>query len=244
MSVDSESATKDVVIPEINDDHSAHDDSNSDSEQSNTRGDRIGIINAVLAYTHYGISSATTDNVLEVVCSHFTLEEIENAKKKLWRDCDLGDPPLRKSSKGRKAQEAHFRDIMDAMFKLDFQDYMFMVESGDIARLPRFNAECLNVTAIDRRIADLNQQCFAMKLEASAYRNDYLQCQHDISHMKTVLQQHTNKLRCMQNTDGQQNNILSQPLVTSGLSEKSKSLVTSDLNDQSQSLHIGDFRFQ
>ena len=53
----------------------------------------IAIVNTVLAYIHYGISSATPDNVIEVVLGHFTGEEILNAKIKLWNKCELGDPP-------------------------------------------------------------------------------------------------------------------------------------------------------
>ena len=41
-------------------------------------------MNTVLAYIQYGISSATPDNVLEVVCTHFTSTEITEAKDVLW----------------------------------------------------------------------------------------------------------------------------------------------------------------
>ena len=34
----------------------------------------------ILACVQYGTSSASPDNVLEVVCTHFTLEEITEAK--------------------------------------------------------------------------------------------------------------------------------------------------------------------
>ena len=242
MSENNDSSNENLVAQDSSEEHNgfndnAHDNvscDNSDDEHSKTKGDRIGIVNVVLAYTHYGISSATPDNVLEVVCAHFTLQEIEDAKRQLWRECDLGEPPLRKSSKGRKVLEAHFRDIMDQMFKLDRQDYIFMVGSGDIARLPRFNAECLNVTAIDRRIADLNEQCFALKLEASAYRNDYMRCQDEISIMKTVLQQHTNALRYMQSIDKKRNDELPPPSVTSGAVLQSQPFLTSGEVQQSQ----------
>ena len=49
----------------------------------------IAIVNTVLAYIHYGISSATPDNVIEVVLGHFTGEEILDAKIKLWKECEL-----------------------------------------------------------------------------------------------------------------------------------------------------------
>ena len=43
----------------------------------------IAIVNTVLAYIPYGISSATLDNVIEVVLGHFTGKEILDAKTKL-----------------------------------------------------------------------------------------------------------------------------------------------------------------
>ena len=155
----------------------------------------IAIVNAVLAYIHYGISSATPDNVMEVVLGHFTGEEILNAKNMMWRECELGDPPPRNNSRARKASEAHLHDILKEIYKIDTNCYAFMVESDGIARLPRFNAECLNVVSIDTRIAELKEECFALKIESSSYRHDYLMCMDELDAMKTVLQQHTNALR-------------------------------------------------
>ena len=40
----------------------------------------VNITSTVLAYVQYGISSASPGNVLEVVCTHFLLEEITEAK--------------------------------------------------------------------------------------------------------------------------------------------------------------------
>ena len=67
------------------------------------------------------------------------------------------------------------------------------MESEGIARRPRFYAEWLNVVSIDKRIAE----CFALKVESSSYRHDYLKCitMDKLDVMKTVLQQHTNALR-------------------------------------------------
>ena len=108
-----------------------------------------------LAYIYYGISSATPDNVIEVVLGHFTGEEILDAKIKLWKECELGDAPTQQNSKARKAPSAHLNDILDKLYKIDTDCYAFLVESVGIARLPRFNAECLNVVSIDKRIVEL-----------------------------------------------------------------------------------------
>ena len=53
-----------------------------DSITEATNDNNLGVMNTVLAYIHYGISSATPDNVHKVVCTHFTPDEIVSAKNK------------------------------------------------------------------------------------------------------------------------------------------------------------------
>ena len=38
-------------------------------------------------YTKYGMSTATPDNLRELLASHFTLDEIIKAKELLWDQC-------------------------------------------------------------------------------------------------------------------------------------------------------------
>ena len=155
----------------------------------------ITIVNAVLAYIHYGISSAFPDNVMEVVLGHFTGEKIIHAKNMMLGESESGNPSPHHNSRARKASEAHLHDILTEIYKIDTTCYAFMVESNGIARLSRFNAECLNVVSIDKRIAELKEKCFALKIESSSYRHDYLKRMNALDAMKTVLQQHGNDLR-------------------------------------------------
>ena len=127
---------------------------------------------------------------MEVVLGHFTAEKIIHAKNMMWRECELGDPPPRNNSRARKASKAHLHDILDEIYKVDTTCYAFMAESDGIARLPGFNAECLNVVSIYTRIAELKEECFALKIQYSSYRHDYLKCMDELDAMKTVLQQH------------------------------------------------------
>ena len=48
------------------------------------------------------------------------------------------------------------------------------------------------MVAIDQRIAVLQEECTALKMEASSYRNDFLRCEHQLSLNQKVLQQHSN----------------------------------------------------
>ena len=51
------------------------------------------------------------------------------------------------------------------------------------------------MVAIDQRIAMLQEECTDLKMEASSYRNDFLRCEHQLSLMQKVLQQHSIALR-------------------------------------------------
>ena len=53
------------------------------------------------------------------MCTHFTLDEIAEAKDILYDLGELGDLLIRNNSKARKTAEAHTRDILDEMYKLD-----------------------------------------------------------------------------------------------------------------------------
>ena len=60
------------------DDRSLHSESVYDDSvaQSDDEDEPIGISNTLLAYTKYGMSTATPDNLRELLASHFTLDEI------------------------------------------------------------------------------------------------------------------------------------------------------------------------
>ena len=178
MSAIQDISSENPVIENIGNNHSHFSDDESENTQTmnnnNSKKDRVIIMNTVLAYIQYGISSAIPDKVLEVVCTHFTSTEIIEAKDVLWNDCKLGNPPSRNNSKCRKAAEAHVQDIMDYMFKLDVENYVFSVEAGGVVRLPKFNAESLNVVAINQQIVYLKEMCYTNKMVAASYRNDFL----------------------------------------------------------------------
>ena len=75
---------------------SMHDDSVA---QSDDEDEPFGVSNTLLAYTEYGMLTATPDNVKELLASHFTLDEIIKAKEVLWDQCVmLTDDPLKRQN--------------------------------------------------------------------------------------------------------------------------------------------------
>ena len=119
------------------------------------------LIDTVLGYMRYGMSCATPDNLTRILCSHFSAEEMCDAKQLLWIYCNLPDVPKRTNSTKRSAQQANVDDLLRAMYELDQDDLMprLYVQPAGIGRLPRFNPESLNVVAMDQRVHELNEKC-------------------------------------------------------------------------------------
>ena len=103
----------------------------------------------------------------------------------------------RTNSTRRSADEANVVDIMNALYKLDLQGDgpMFYVSPKGIGRLPRFNPENLNVVAMDQRLAETDDQCRVLQGQVDSYRTLAMQCNTRMDEYETVLQQHTNALR-------------------------------------------------
>ena len=176
--------------------------SNSDVE-SNSNGGAAHVsvtVNTLLAYAQYCISCATSDNTRHVLCSHFSAEEIHEAKDVLWNKLELSEQKRTNSSK-RPASEANVGDIMDALYKLDISadNQLFHVDSMGIGRSPRFNPENLNVVALDHRLAELVDHCRVLQGQVDSYRTLAMRCADRLdvrdSVHDTVLQQHINVLR-------------------------------------------------
>ena len=173
------------------DEKSSHSESVHDGSvaQSDDEDEPVGVSNTLLAYTKYGMSTATPDNLRELLASHFTLDEIIKAKEVLWDECVMltDDPPKRQKSNQRSVNIAHVMDIVDAMYKADAADKLpnFVVEPQGIPRLPRLNPEKLNVVAIDQRIADLEERNHVLEIQSSVDRTKYLMCIDRLEHVES-----------------------------------------------------------
>ena len=153
-------------------------------------------MDTLLAYAQYCISCATSDNTRHVLCSHFSAEEISEAKDLLWEKLELPEQKRTNSSK-RPASEANVGDIMDTLSKIDIStdNHVFYVDPMGIGRLPRFNPENLNVVAVDHRIAELVDNCRVLQGQVDSYRTLAMRCTDRLDVYDTELQQHSNLLR-------------------------------------------------
>ena len=102
-------------MSEVNDD-SAVDCNGDGSPARRSSTTTVPLLNTVLSYKTYGMLWATPDNLRHVLCSHFNIDELCDAKDFLWSHCNLADVPKRTNSNKRSVHEATAGDIMNAMY--------------------------------------------------------------------------------------------------------------------------------
>ena len=174
-------------------------------------------VNTFLAYAQYCLSCATSDNTHHVLCSHFSADEISEAKDVLWDKLQLSEVK-RANSSNRSASEANVSDIMGALYKMDrSSDYQqFYVDPTGIGRLPRFNPESLNIVAIDQRIAELMDHCRVLQGQVDSYRTLAIKCSDKLDEHDTVLLQYCNMLREIKDQPSSKTPVVLNSTVTRG----------------------------
>ena len=189
-------------------------------------------VNTFFAYAQYCLSCATSDNTHHVLCSHFSADEISEAKDVLWDKLQLSEVKRTNSSK-RSASEANVSDIMGALYKMDrSSDYQqFYVDPTGIGRLPRFNPESLNIVAIDQRIAELMDYCRVLQGQVDSYRTLVIKCSDKLDEHDTVLLQYCNMLREIKDQPSSKTPVVLNSTVTRGsnvLHVKKKPITTNN----------------
>ena len=114
------------------------------------------VIQPLLSYILFSMSSGTVTNIIRAVVNHFTLDDIEEAKNVLWAKCDnslIGTKQNRRDSTARTEKEAHVQDIINALQRLDATDKVpnLVIDARSLHMIPRSHPEELNnISAIDR----------------------------------------------------------------------------------------------
>ena len=134
-------------------------ESNANTNEPSSSESNVKIIlNPLLSYIISGLNSGTAVNVKKAVLGHFTQEEIHDAKKTLFNECEdhkniIGENLRRKSTSSRTEKEAHLWDILNALCQLDNQGKMptIAIAATDLRKIPRSHPEELcNISLVDR----------------------------------------------------------------------------------------------
>ena len=113
------------------------------------------IINPLLSYILFSLSSGTVSNIVKAVVNHFSLEVIEEAKALLWSKCGnsvIGSAVNRRDSAVRSKNEAHVQDIICALQKLDRANISLnvVIHAHDLGMIPRSHPEeLMSISVID-----------------------------------------------------------------------------------------------
>ena len=114
------------------------------------------LIDPLMSYTLYSLQNSTPENVKHAILCHFTADQINKAKSKLWETSDIniiGEKVRRKDSTVRTEKEANIQDILTAISKLDRVNKMpnIMMSAMDIGTIPKsFPEELMNISLADR----------------------------------------------------------------------------------------------
>jgi hypothetical protein len=113
--------------------------------------------------------SSNQDNLKKVVINFFTADEILTAKDVLWANVNgLGDKRMRRDSNIRMHQDADLSDILAAFKKIDedkLDTPLFVARRLD--RLPRHGPEETNVFSLADRIATMERELAAVKVDVN-----------------------------------------------------------------------------
>ena len=163
------------------------------------------IVNAILAYVVYAKTRCTRDNLVSVLDSTYTELEVSDARDVLWNAVGtdvLGECLVRKESNKRSRRHILCCDIFDAITKLDAADVTFpsfVADPEGIGRLPRYNPEELNTIAMDQRIRALEKQFHILDASTTLKTSRVETLDEDVAIMKVAMEQHANRLRCLDN---------------------------------------------
>jgi hypothetical protein len=115
------------------------------------------VINELLCYVQHYSNSASFESLKKVIIDFYSPDEINTAKKLVWRSCEAFLPAYEKRVKSsmRSAHEAEVYDILNAFKKLDCSDSDIpQYAAGDLDRLPKHGPEEFDlVSVLDRLLA-------------------------------------------------------------------------------------------
>jgi hypothetical protein len=124
------------------------------------------VFHPLLTFAACCILHSPIDLIRKNIIGKFTLEDVLNAKDKLWEigDSDiLGDKLVRKASTSRSEADAHVSDILQGLSKLDKMDKLpsFAIDFKSLALLPALPH--VSSDPVDVRLSNIELMCKNMQ---------------------------------------------------------------------------------
>ena len=150
-------------------------------------------MNAVLAFTAYGLDTGSNENVQKVMNETFTLDEVKQARTILWEMCHDGYLPAiknRQTSGRRSEQQAIVCDIVEWLTTLTDLNKRpcLVVDVLGLVRVPKFQVEEINEVAMCDKLTRLENQIHGMNTMILQHIED---SDNAMSRINSSLSQHT-----------------------------------------------------
>ena len=121
------------------------------------------LVNTVLAFTTYGLDTASDVNVNMILGETFCSEEIDTARDVLWETCHEGYLPEKKNrhtTDRRTGKQAKVYDILAWITILTQKQKRpkFVVDVKGLARMPMFQIESISEIALSDRVVKVESR--------------------------------------------------------------------------------------
>ena len=184
----------------------------SDDDTGNVNTPGMPLVDTVLSFVMHGLNSGTPDNVLKIAFSTFTVLEVRESVRKLWKHCNLGDLSVRHNTQRRTECSALLTDIIQKLQYLDEAGtvpYLCCDVIG-LSRIPKFQIEDITDIAMADRIR---------RLEVKLLRIDEKVCEHSERFVQIPNVENTSPARnamkplveSLVSDDGQQTSVVPSP---------------------------------
>ena len=123
--------------------------------EGGNRSENNPIVNSILTFCVSILLNSTQKKIIELISTHFCVDEIKQAKTVL---CDLVNEEFqeRRSTDLRTDKYAHSQDMVNILKKIDKKCMpYFVIDSYGLVKLPRINPEDLSFYAVSEKLAEL-----------------------------------------------------------------------------------------
>ena len=134
------------------------------------------LVNEVLFYANHHLESSTTDNLVELMVTFFTINELKVAKELIWRK--FGDSGIleawvsRRDSNNRSEAMAICEDTLGALTVMQTKNVNYVCYAANWSRVPKCNPERNNELSIVERMEEIEMSLKVYNSRLNATNNE------------------------------------------------------------------------
>ena len=172
---------------------------------------QIVLVSEVLMYAKHHRHAATRDNITKIMAAFFNIDELKEAKDKLWEAFAavglLGDKMNRRGSSNRSEHMAVCDDILEALCKLESENIDFKCYACRWDRIPKSSPETACNVMLSERLA-------AVEAMLKVHNQNLSELRSDVMKHESALE----KVEGISSTRSNENEVAALPVARSGAS--------------------------